>query len=33
MCTCYMKERDIESLNSMETIYFIRLTATNKNKL
>lgn len=32
-CRVYIEERDINCLDSMETIYFVRLTATNINKL
>lgn len=32
-CYAYVNDRDDTDLNNSETIYFVRLTATNKNKL
>lgn len=33
ICRSYIEDRDIKYPDSIETIYFVRLTATNKNKL
>lgn len=33
MCRSHIEDRDIKYPDSIETIYFVRLTATNKNKL
>lgn len=33
ICRSYIEDRDIKYPDSVETIYFVRLTAINKNKL